>query len=77
MAPLMMSIVTPNPGFLPASMSALVGFHSPTSTSCMDGMVPDGVVQNQKEVLNAITGSSATRFGSAKIFAPTAALAGP
>jgi hypothetical protein len=27
--------------------------------------------------LNAITGSSATRFGSAKIFAPTAALAGP
>jgi hypothetical protein len=43
----------------------------------MDGMVPDGVVQNQKEVLNEITGSSATRFGSAKIFAPTAALAGP
>jgi hypothetical protein len=27
--------------------------------------------------LNAITGSSETRFGSAKIFAPTAALAGP
>jgi len=58
MAPLMMSIVTPNPGFLLASMSASMGFHSPTSTSCIEGMVPEGVVQNQKEVLNAIKRST-------------------
>ncbi len=73
----MMSIVTPNPGFLPASLSALLGFHLPITTSWIEGMVPDGVVQNHNDDLNASTGSCETRYGFARMFAPTLALAAP
>lgn len=61
MPPLMMLIVSPNPGSLPSATSVLLGVQLPTITSWHEGSVADAaVVQNQSAVLNASVGSFAT-----------------
>ena len=77
MLPLMMSMVTPNPTVLPALRSAAEGVHLPTNTSWMDGMEPEGVVQNHRAVLNARVGSLATWSGFARMLYPILLLAAP
>lgn len=75
--PLMMSMVTPNPTVLPALWSLAEGVHFPTNTLWMEGMEPEGVVQNHREVLNARVGSLATWSGFARMLYPTELLAAP
>lgn len=75
--PLMMSMVTPNPTVLPALWSAAEGVHFPTNTLWMEGMEPEGEVQNHREVLNARVGSLATWSGFARMLYPTELLAAP
>ncbi|URE03646.1 hypothetical protein MUK42_02691, partial [Musa troglodytarum] len=62
-APLMMLVVTPNPGCLLASSSAFGGFHFPVITAWHDGFGDCGVIQNHIAVLNEITGSVDTSSG--------------
>lgn len=63
----MMSMVTPKPTVLPAFWSAVEGVHFPSRTLWIEGMKPEGVVQNHREVLNARVGSLATWSGSARM----------
>ena len=61
--PLMMLVITPQPGIRPAARSAAEGVHRPVMTSWHDGFGDCGVIQNQRALLKEITGSVATRSG--------------
>jgi hypothetical protein len=59
-----MFVNKPKPGFLPASISASDGDHSPVMTSWHGGApVECGVIQNQSAALNESTGSVANISG--------------
>ena len=75
--PLMMLVITPYPGTLPADVSAPDGVHLPVMTSWHEGLGDWGVIQNHKAVLKDMIGSVATKSGLPKRSTPMALPAGP